>query len=282
MKNFTLTAILFLFTALIYSQNIPKTGLVFDDDAYGKTPMKARNVAFQDVVAEQSSTSLKQFVPDIKNQGGYGTCVGWSSAYYGRTILNARRNELTSKEDITHNAFSPVFTYLNANIEDDYNCQGGAFIGTAMETMVEIGSPFYRDYDVMCDSSVPEPIIALASENKIKDFARLFGADEPNEVKIESTKRSLINGNPIVIGFMVENSFYTAKNLFEPDNEGANGGHAMCVIGYDFEVQEQNCRYGIGCLESIRSYCFSRLSTIVKLTPEAGFGGEPIRGCLTV
>ena len=72
--------------------------------------MKARNVAFQDVLSEQNSTSLKDFVPVIKNQGGYGTCVGWSTAYYGRTILNARIENLTDVENISKSAFSPVFT----------------------------------------------------------------------------------------------------------------------------------------------------------------------------
>jgi hypothetical protein len=247
MRNHKILCLLFLFSSLLFSQNVPKTGLLFDDSAYDKTPMKARNVAFQDVISEQSSTSLKDFVPVIKNQGGYGTCVGWSTAYYGRTILNARIENLTTIEDISKSAFSPVFTYLNANTEDDYNCQGGAFIGKAMNTMVDVGSLYFSDYDVMCDTAIPEGLLEKASENKIKDFTRLFGDDEVNEVKIESVKRSLVNGNPVVIGFLVENSFYTAENVFEPDNAGTTGGHAMCVIGYDDE------KYG-GSFEIVNSW----------------------------
>ncbi|MGB1308597.1 MAG: C1 family peptidase [Oceanihabitans sp.] len=240
----TLACILFSFT---YAQNQPATGLLFDDDAYEQTPVKARNVAFQDVVSEQTNASLKEFVPEIKNQGGYGTCVGWSSAYYGRTILNARIEGISSREEITKNAFSPVFTYLHANVDNDYNCQGGAYINRAMETMVEIGSPFFKDYDVMCDSSIPEPIFKLAGDNKIKDFTRLFGSNDDDDLKIESVKRSLINGNPVVIGFIVENSLYTAKNVFEPDYAGTTGGHAMCVVGYDDD------KYG-GAFEIVNSW----------------------------
>jgi hypothetical protein len=247
MRNYKILCLLFLFSSLLFSQNVPKTGLLFDDSAYDKTPMKARNVAFQDVISEQSSTSLKDFVPVIKNQGGYGTCVGWSTAYYGRTILNARIENLTDIEDISKSAFSPVFTYLNANKEDDYNCQGGAFIGKAMTTMVDVGSLYFVDYDVMCDTAIPEGLVEKASENKIKDFTRLFGGDDVNELKIESVKRSLANGNPVVIGFLVENSFYTAKNVFEPDNAGTTGGHAMCVVGYDDE------KYG-GSFEIVNSW----------------------------
>ena len=111
--------------------------MLFDDDAYSATPLKARNVSFQNVVAEESSASLKQFVPDINNQGSYGTCVGWSSAYYGLTILNARVNNINSQEEINSNTFSPVFTYLNANVDDDYDCQGGAYINKALEMMMD-------------------------------------------------------------------------------------------------------------------------------------------------
>jgi C1A family cysteine protease len=229
-------AILFILLLISYSalsQNQPRTGLLFDDEAYMKTPLKAPNVAFQDVVTETTNATLKQFAPVVKNQGTYGTCVGWASAYYGRTIIEARLNEQLDSVDIANNTFSPVFTYLNANVENDYNCQGGAFIGKAMEAMVEKGVPFYKDFDVMCETEISEELLKKAKEHTIKDFTRLFGADEPEEEKIGNLKRSLINGNPVIIGFMVEESFFSAKTVYEPDGLGADGGHAMCVVGFD-------------------------------------------------
>jgi len=247
LKNLFLFIFITLFSAALFSQSSPKTGLLFDDDAYSSTPLKARNVSFQSVVAEEPSASLKQFVPDINNQGSYGTCVGWSSAYYGLTILNARVNDISSKADITSNAFSPVFTYLNANVDDDYDCQGGAYINKALEKMVEKGVPLFKDYNVMCDSYIPSEIWIKAEENKIKDFSRLFSGDENKDVKLESVKRSLINGNPVIIGFKVENSFYYAENVYEPDNLGTQGGHAMCIVGYDDD------KYG-GAFEIVNSW----------------------------
>lgn len=229
----TFLIVFFLNLLLTYSQNTPHTGLLFDDEAYDATPLKARNVAFQSVVSENSSASLKKYVPEIRNQGQYGTCVGWSAAYYGRTILNARLKELTTKEEISKQTFSPVFTYLNSNVDNDYNCQGGAYINRALKTMVEKGTPFFKDYDVQCDTYIPSDIWAKASENKIKDYNRLFTSFESYDVKIESVKRSLINGNPVIIGFKVENGLYIAKNVYEPMSYATSGGHAMCVVGYD-------------------------------------------------
>lgn len=229
----TLVLFFLLLGSFVFSQTPRSTGLLFDDEAYEQTPLKARNVAFQDVVTEVTSTTLKQFVPKIEDQGGYGTCVGWSSAYYGRTILEARLSNITDQTTITQGTFSPAFTYLHANIENDYNCQGGAFIAKALKGMVEKGVPFYKDFNVMCETKIPEAILEQAQEHKIKDYTRLFGSDEPEEVKIDGVKRSLLNGNPVIIGFKVENSFFSAKNVYEPDNLGTEGGHAMCVIGYD-------------------------------------------------
>jgi len=245
MRTFLL---LFLFISTFsFAQTQRNTGLLFDDDAYEKTPLKAKNVAFQDVVTEFTSASLKQFVPEIKDQGGYGTCVGWASAYYGRTILEARLSNNTNHENITNASFSPVFTYLNANVENDYNCQGGAFIGKAMEAMVEKGVPYYKDFDVMCETNFPETLLDKAKNFRIKDFTRIFGADESEDIKVDGVKRSLLNGNPVIIGFKVENAFFSAKTVYEPDNLGTDGGHAMCVIGYDDD------KYG-GSFELVNSW----------------------------
>ena len=239
--------IFLLFGSFVFSQNQRSTGLLFDDEAYKKTPLKARNVAFQDVVTEFTSASLKQFVPTVMDQGGYGTCVGWASAYYGRTILEARLTNTTGIEAITKSSFSPVFTYLNAHVDNDYNCQGGAFIGKAMETMVNKGVPHYEDFNVMCETSIPESILDKAKDYKIKDFTRIFGPDEYEDFKVDGVKRSLLNGNPVIIGFKVENAFYSAKTVYEPDNLGTEGGHAMCVIGFDDD------KYG-GSFELVNSW----------------------------
>ncbi len=236
-----------LFSSFVFSQNPRSTGLLFDDEDYEKTPLKARNVSFQDVVTESTTATLKKFAPKIEDQGGYGTCVGWSSAYYGRTILESRLSNVTDQTAITEGAFSPVFTYLHSNVENDYNCQGGAFIGKALQGMTEMGVPYFKDFNVMCETNIPENVLVQAKEHKIKDFTRLFGSDETDEVKVDGVKRSLLNGNPVIIGFKIENSFFSAKNVYEPDNLGTEGGHAMCVISYDDD------KYG-GAFEIVNSW----------------------------
>lgn len=224
--------VLTIVSTLTYAQT-QHTGLLLDDVAYSQVPVKARNVSFQSVVEDVSSASLKKFVPTIRNQGSYGTCVGWSSSYYGRTILNARKENLTSKNIINQNTYAPVYTYLNSNVEDDYNCQGGAYIHEAMQVLVNKGVPLLSEFDVMCSDQISSSLEQKARKNKIKDYNRLFSSDETDLVKLESMKRSLINGNPVIIGFMIEKAFYSAQNVFVPNGGEIEGGHAMCVVGFD-------------------------------------------------
>ena len=237
-----------LFAAHLAEGQTPNgTGLLFDDNAYAQVPLKARNVGFRDVLADIKSASLKSYVPEVGNQGNFGTCVGWSCAYYGRSILYARFHGITDQRDITRYAFSPSFTYLHANDPDDQNCSDGAYMNRALESMVEDGSPFYVDFSIGCGVEIPEEVRKKAKENPIKDYTRLFAPSEADEVKIASVKRALVNKNPVVAGFEIGPAFFRAKEVYQPDGQKATGGHAMCIVGFD------DTKYG-GAFEIVNSW----------------------------
>jgi len=252
-QRYTLTSVktllfcLFLgISRLAFGQTLG-TGLLFDDEAYEKVPLKARNVGFMDPAAGIHSASLKTYVPEVKNQGIYGTCVGWSSAYYGRTILYARMNNITDKALITKQAFSPSFTYLQANVPNDANCMNGAYVDKALKSMVDDGTAPLLEFASECNDHIPENVIHSAKDNRIKDFSRLFSKTESKVIKIESVKRALINKNPVIAGFQAEKALFRAKEVYEPDHQGILGGHAMCVIGFD------DAKYG-GAFEVVNSW----------------------------
>src|SRR5438105_1111662 len=54
-----------------------------------------------------SSFSLRKYCPTRRNQGQQSSCVGWSSSYGGRTILQA----YATGADPNQIAFSPSFIY---------------------------------------------------------------------------------------------------------------------------------------------------------------------------
>jgi hypothetical protein len=72
--------------------------------------------------------------------------------------------------------------------------------------------------------------------NRIKDYSKLFSVEAADKIKIESIKKSLSEGFPVLIGMSCPLSFQVAStDLWVPQESrvGTYMGHAMCVIGYD-------------------------------------------------
>jgi hypothetical protein len=71
----------------------------------------------------------------------------------------------------------------------------------------------------------------------IGGYVTLFSRDDKQKPALVTriVKKSLTEGKPVVIGMNTPDSFFEAKNIWEPaDNPGYfYGGHAMCVVGYD-------------------------------------------------
>ncbi len=218
-----------------YGQS-PGTGLVFDDQAYEQTPAKAPLV--RDLYILPKSASLKKWAPTPKSQGSYGTCVGWASAYAAFTIVEAKRNNWSDKNQITSNAFSPGFIYKLIKSSNDNSCKFGTYVDDAMEVLKTKGVAKYKDLSENCPTNISTTLFSQATKYKIKDYAKLFSAYDATSVKLQVMKKSLAEGNPIVIGMKCPNSFYDAKGYWTPTEKhtGSFGGHAMCVIGYDDNV----------------------------------------------
>lgn len=240
-------------------------GLVFDDSSYQQVPLRATMTRslYDDV---PSRFSLKPYSPIPKNQGKYGTCTAWSTAYAARTILEAIRNEWTDKKVITEKAFSPGFIYRS--IQTDSDCEKGSSIEKALRTMVKFGVPRYQDFDSACPDEIPNNAYATASRYKIKGFSRLFctqgdggcRSGNSNAHKIKVVKKSLAEGKPVIIAMNTPPSFNSSvRERWQPasteDPSTIYGnGHAMTVIGYDdavyggaFEIQNSwGSRWGKG------------------------------------
>lgn len=207
-------------------------GLELDDEGYSTAEFKPRDYAFQNTVAEQTKVSLKEYVPAIKQQGGNGTCVGWASAYYGQTISYAISHEMSDRDSITREAYSPLYLYRNAKKSEDPGCQKGIGIPTALSTMREVGSVPFDDFSYLCAGRIPDSIHNKKSRHRLKEYLKLFGLKEENYIKVQETRKALSEGKPVVMGMSVKNSFQSAYGIYEPDSI-ALGNHAMTVIGYD-------------------------------------------------
>ncbi len=230
MKNI-LTALLFCALATTATAQTFSTGMTFDDEAYAQTEQKAMLMT-RDYQIVPAKYSLRDYTPVILNQAG-GTCVGWSSTYYGRTILEAKAKNWMDKTVISDNAFAPYFTYTM--IKRHQGCDEGTVITDALQMLIDKGAPKKTDYHTPCAPTVAEAIIQKASPYKIKSYARLYDYEADFNVKKNAMQKSISNGNPVIIGMKCPDSFFRAKGFWQPTEDYTKnfGGHAMCVIGYD-------------------------------------------------
>lgn len=245
------TIFIFIFGIMAFlplsAQNYGK-GMLFDDEAYQRVERKVTLIS-RDYNSLPTSASLKKYCPTVGNQGAEGTCVGWSSTYYARTIIEAKQNNWTDKAAIDATIFSPNYTYAIIKDPADVRCQNGTYPHKALELLMNKGVPKHKEYNVNCPNSVPSNIYTLATKNKIKAYARLFDSNEDAAFKVQAMKKALANGNPVVIGMKCPDSFFYAKGYWQPTDPPQQrfGGHAMCVIGYDDK------QYG-GAFEIINSW----------------------------
>lgn len=212
------------------------TGCKLDAEVYQKIPLSA-NLSRGDYANLPKKYSLKKYAPVPQNQGSFGTCVGWSTAYASRTIMMAKQQGWTNLVLISQEALSPFFVYEQAKSVTDIYCQEGTSLFNALEIMKQVGTVKIADFASQCGQVITSNLEKEAGNYKIKDYKRLFESGATNKVQI--IKKSISEDKPVVIGIQCcTESFLKAKNvdsweLGENENADLEGGHALTVIGYD-------------------------------------------------
>ena len=241
-KLFITLAVLFTLPLAANSQSFGK-GLDFDDTAYQSINKKAKLTRSLEIIPP--TASVKQFAPTPGNQSYYGTCTAWATAYCGRTIVEAVKNNWTDKKFITSKAYAPAFLFRILS-PDDQTCKGGTSIALALQLIKDKGVIPFQLLPVTCTPTLTAQQLANAETGKIKDFMRLFDSNSAENIKIQSVKKSIAEKKPVVFGMICPPSFVKTNGTWLPTEEPNTsfGGHAMCVVGYDdtkdggaFEIQ---------------------------------------------
>jgi hypothetical protein len=217
------------------------TGLVFDESAYRGTPYKAAFTAdtYSNLPAR---ASVERYAPTPGDQGKYGTCVAFAVGYHMRTIIHGIENGITSRSALDRTIFSPTFVYERVKSADDHDCQQGTSPMLALELLRNEGVPLLSTVPYRCGAPIGANAMMEALQYPILDYQRLFSGTETDPaVRINTTKKALAEGWPVVLGFKVVKSFYVAGKVWRrlPSDggaEGKHGAHAMLVVGYDDNV----------------------------------------------
>ncbi|MGE5365579.1 MAG: C1 family peptidase [Bacteroidota bacterium] len=220
-------------------------GLILDDSKFDTAPRSA-SLMRGDYSNLPDSASLKQYTPTPGNQGPYGTCTGWSSAYAARTIIEARNHRWQKGSVIDDNAFSPSFVYNQIRFRK--NCSEGASLIDALNLLKEQGDVLLKDFAYDCQRDVSAGDIAAATRYRIIEYREIAGRRDTNKYRF--VRKSIAEEKPVVIAFDCPPSFHRARDFWNPDKADYHEwgrGHAMTVIGYD------NNKYG-GAFEVINSW----------------------------
>jgi Domain of unknown function (DUF4384)/Papain family cysteine protease len=273
-----LTMLKYLFVASVLLRGATslqaQSGLIFDDPAYEQVPTKADVSRGIDTELPQRA-SLKKYCPAAGDQQYTKTCVGWAVGYAARTILYAQSNHLTNKDSITQRAFSPDFIYRN--VIWAARCDTGICFTPALEVLKDKGIVFQSQLKP-CPRRIPDYLVPQAQPYKIEDLVTLFPLDAPSVLKSTALKKSLAEGNPVVIGAYLPKSFQDLRNDRWMPTESLETylnkneyGHAICVVGYDdtifggaFEIQNS---YGERWGD--KGFCWIRYADLAACTKYA-------------
>ncbi len=238
--TFSLWGCLALLPFSLLAQPQRATGLIIDQAELDQMPRKM-TLSSSSYRGMPPAHSLEQYAPYAGDQGEYGTCMAWATAYGAASILFAQTHGITDREKITKAAFSPTYLFQNMVSTND-NCQSGASPGKAIEAMIMKGVPFLRTVPYSCAKTWGVSAEEEAKQYRPLDFHLVFGttkdpADE--NLKVEGTKKALLENTPLIVGFGLPKSFFLVKSdVWNPDPTEVSGDwkhsrHAMTVIGYD-------------------------------------------------
>ena len=242
-----LVVLLLLSTNALNSQ-----GIKFDNEKYESLPayepQKSQGYAAGNLPAK---ISYRAYCPPVLSQGQVSTCVGWATSY---GLLSTQQNILMGESNFYKKqvrVMDPNFVYALIRDYSDGWCQNGTNMGDAMEVLMNYGSkPLYTPPWLSCNSTYAfdKFALAIASIYTITNFYALIDKSD----LVNTLKYTLSNKSPIAVGMNVTKSFATGSGMqygkWSPSsNEQIEGGHAMCIIGYD------DTKYG-GSFELMNSY----------------------------
>ena len=255
MKGLSLGFICFCFAVTVVAQNtVFPRGIPEGRDTSILGFKHKTTLIISDYKSVASAASLKDYCPTPGNQGSYGTCAAWATAYASRTIVEAEKNGWKNKQTINDNTFSPGFIFKVTKPND--NSCNGSFPSDLFNNMKLYGVPHFSDFNASCVYP-PQTVFPKALPYKIQDAVEVFNNfGSPNDLDnddVYKVKKSIYEGNPVVISFFCPASFDVAKDLwqaYEPKTEvngRMHGKHAITVIGYD------DLKYG-GAVEIMNSW----------------------------
>ena len=193
------------------------------------------------------SYSLEKYVPPVLSQEG-GTCVGFASFYYGLSTMYNIKFNLTNPDEKYVHSFDPYFIY-SIQFNDTDDCDSGLPFGSAFDKLMNIGAkktlfPPFTNCVTKWSVTKLKNTLDYTTPYSINAYYYLNKNTRTKKEVIDIVKMKLSEDIPVITGFKSVKSLspYNYENssgvksdgLWDPEaNEKEDGGHALCVVGYD-------------------------------------------------
>lgn len=211
--------VLFLLCFLTINIYAKERGLEFvSKEEYDSYPKVEKYRAFL-----PRAFDISNKMPDVGDQGPYGSCTGWSLSYAIRSYFTT----LTSDQLVK---LSPRFLYDHTVSNGD--CKRGVSFPKALNFLKDVGTVPYEDYagfQAFCSPSIQNNELL----NRAKNF-KISGWEQIPVYDLDRVKGSLYRGHPVALGMMVGDAFDNYKSgIFKTYETQSTSGHAMAIVGYD-------------------------------------------------
>jgi C1A family cysteine protease len=185
-----------------------------------------------------TSVDLSINCSSIKNQGNEGSCTSFATIA-AMEYLENKFNTSNTK------IFSERFTYYvtRVNILGWNTDDNGAYIRSALQSVVKIGTCLNNTFPYNGDFITPPPALAYEEAKKYEALTYARFDEGTNEIErtelIKMLKANLDAGFPIISGFMCYSNLndVTSDGKIPLPNNQQIGGHAILVVGYNEDTQ---------------------------------------------
>ena len=239
--SFALALMMGAFTAPVSAQYLGMGALPSPPQAFQRSPRFTVRAWVRDE-GRPSSLLLLDYLPPVRSQGHQGSCVAWSSAYYGYSYAVAKTRKLT-REQIESDKFlfSPSFVYHLGN----GGSNEGMPIARAFEILKTQGCATlqempYSESDFT--STPPDAAKARADNYRALATGYLFsGRPDVEKLKTFLAEMRL----PFVLSIPIYKDFpngrvssdFVYNRTLSANAENRLGYHAIAIIGYDDSKQ---------------------------------------------
>jgi C1A family cysteine protease len=209
----------------------------FGQDNTNEIPANVNNPFDADPSTLPTAIDLTQFFPPVGDQGQFGTCVAWATAYNCKSALEAIKFGLTQQQLASANyQLSAKYLYLSIPSDKKNGCNGTDFV-PALDVMLNKGVATkaavpYTDLGNCSSNDLNGAGDADAAKHKIKFYRKI-------DFTATAIRQALAARMPVILGAKLDDSFmqWNSETVYQShtsfDNVGIHSYHAMCIVGYD-------------------------------------------------